>query len=73
MDANVLIRGKGKERWVKAPDLIIGPFMTIIEPDEMLAEVVLSANPRAYRKQLHAGFTTKRRICPGSCCQRSHP
>jgi aerobic carbon-monoxide dehydrogenase medium subunit len=45
MNANVLIRGKGKERWVSAPDLIIGPFMTIIEPDEMLAEVVLPANP----------------------------
>lgn len=45
MDANVLIRGKGKERWVRAQDLIIGPFMTTIEPDEMLAEVVLSANP----------------------------
>jgi aerobic carbon-monoxide dehydrogenase medium subunit len=45
MNANVLIRGKGKERWVSAPDLIIGPFMTVIEPDEMLAEIVLPANP----------------------------
>lgn len=45
MNANVLIRGKDKERWVNALDLIIGPFMTIIEPDEMLAEVVLPANP----------------------------
>jgi len=45
MNANVLIRGKDKERWVSAPDLIIGPFMTVIEPDEMLAEVVLPANP----------------------------
>jgi carbon-monoxide dehydrogenase medium subunit len=45
MDANILIRGKGKERWVKAPELIIGPFMTVLEPEEMLAEVVLSANP----------------------------
>ncbi len=45
MDANILIRGKGKERWVKAPELIIGPFMTVIEPEEMLAEVVLPANP----------------------------
>lgn len=45
MDANILIRGKGKERWVKAPELIIGPFMTVIEPDEMLSEVVLPANP----------------------------
>jgi carbon-monoxide dehydrogenase medium subunit len=45
MNANVLIRGKGKERWVSASDLIIGPFMTVIEPDEMLAEVFLAPNP----------------------------
>ncbi len=45
MNANVLIRGKDKERWVSAPDLILGPFMTVIEPDEMLVEVVLPANP----------------------------
>ncbi len=45
MNANVLIRGKDSERWVSAPDLIIGPFMTVIEPTEMLAEVVLPANP----------------------------
>jgi CO/xanthine dehydrogenase FAD-binding subunit len=45
MNANVLIRGKDSERWVTAPDLIIGPFMTVIEPTEMLAEVVLPANP----------------------------
>lgn len=42
MNMKCLIKSKGKEdRWVDAPDLIIGPFMTIIEPDEMLAEVVL--------------------------------
>jgi CO/xanthine dehydrogenase FAD-binding subunit len=45
MDANILLRGKGKERWVKASDLIVGPFMTVIEPDEMLAEVSLAPNP----------------------------
>jgi len=46
MDAKCLIKGKGKEdRWVDAKDLIIGPFMTVIEYDEMLAEVVLPANP----------------------------
>jgi carbon-monoxide dehydrogenase medium subunit len=45
MDANVLLKGKGKERWVKASDLIVGPFMTVIEPDEMLAEVILAPNP----------------------------
>jgi len=45
MNMKALIRGKGKERWVDAPDLIIGPFMTVIEPDEMLAELVLDPNP----------------------------
>ena len=45
MNMKALIRGKGKERWVDAPDLIIGPFMTVIEPDEMLAELVIDPNP----------------------------
>lgn len=46
MDAKCLIRGKGKDdRWIDAKDLIIGPFMTTIEYDEMLTEVVLPANP----------------------------
>jgi CO/xanthine dehydrogenase FAD-binding subunit len=46
MNANCLIKGKGKEdRWVEAKDLIIGPFMTTIEYDEMLTEVVLPPNP----------------------------
>ncbi len=46
MDAKCLIRGKGKDdRWIDAKDLIIGPFMTVIEYDEMLTEVVLPANP----------------------------
>jgi len=43
MNMKALIRGKGKERWVDAPDLIVGPFMTVIEPEEMLAELVLPA------------------------------
>ena len=41
MNMQALIKGKGKERWVDAPDLIIGPFMTVIEPEEMLAELVI--------------------------------
>ena len=45
MNAKWLLRGKGRERWVLAPDLILGPFMTVIEPDEMLAEVVLAPTP----------------------------
>ena len=45
MNMNILIKGKDKERWVDGRDLIIGPFMTTIEPDEMLAEVVLKPLP----------------------------
>jgi len=41
MNMGILIKGKGKERWVDAQDLIVGPFMTGIEPEEMLAEVVI--------------------------------
>jgi CO/xanthine dehydrogenase FAD-binding subunit len=45
MNMEILIKGKGRERWIKAPDLIIGPFMTVIEPDEMLAEIVIRPLP----------------------------
>jgi aerobic carbon-monoxide dehydrogenase medium subunit len=45
MNMELVIRGKGRERRVLAPDFILGPFMTVIEPDEMLAEVVLSPLP----------------------------
>jgi CO/xanthine dehydrogenase FAD-binding subunit len=46
MNAKCLVRGKGKEdRWVEAKDLIIGPFMTVIEYEELLTEVVLPPNP----------------------------
>lgn len=45
MNMKALIKGKGRERWVDAPDLIVGPFMTLIEPDEMLTEVVISPLP----------------------------
>ncbi len=41
MNMQALIKGKGRERWVDAPDLIVGPFMTVIEPEEMLAELVI--------------------------------
>ena len=45
MNLQALIRGKGEERWVAAPDLIVGPFQTLIEPHEMLAELVLEPWP----------------------------
>jgi len=41
LDANLKILSKSGERWVKATDFFIGPFMTVLEPEEMLAEVVL--------------------------------
>ena len=42
MNANCLVRSKGKEdRWVSASDLIVGPFMTVIEYEDLLTEVVL--------------------------------
>lgn len=39
--AKLHILKKGSDRWVSIDDFFMGPFMTIIEPDEMLAEVVL--------------------------------
>lgn len=37
----MLVKRVGSERWVSAEDFIVGPFMTVLEPEEMLAEVVL--------------------------------
>ena len=45
LDANLKILSKSGERWVKATDFFIGPFMTVLEPEEMLAEVVLPPMP----------------------------
>jgi len=41
LKAKMLVRSKKSERWVDAVDFFIGPFMTVIEVDEMLTEVVL--------------------------------
>jgi len=45
MNMKCLIKSSEGERWVDAPDLIIGPFMTVIEPQEMLSEIVLDPLP----------------------------
>ena len=45
LDANLKILSKSGERWVKATDFFIGPFMTVLEPEEMLAEVVFPPMP----------------------------
>ena len=36
---NMHIRSKNADRWVDADDFFTGPFMTVIEPHEMLSEV----------------------------------
>lgn len=41
LDANFKVLSNKGERWVKAADFFIGPFMTVLEPEELLAEVVL--------------------------------
>lgn len=38
-----LIRKKGGERWVDADEFFMGPFTTVIEPDELLVEVSIPA------------------------------
>ncbi len=45
MNMRALIKSKGAERWVDGQDLIIGPFMTVIEPHEMLVELELKPWP----------------------------
>jgi len=41
LNAKVLVKRKGSERWLSAQDFIVGPFMTVLEPEELLAEIVL--------------------------------
>jgi len=41
LGANLKVISNKGERWVSAKDFFIGPFMTVLEPDELLAEVVL--------------------------------
>ena len=43
--ANLHLLKKGSDRWVPVDEFFLGPFMTVIEPDEMLAEVVLPPLP----------------------------
>jgi carbon-monoxide dehydrogenase medium subunit len=46
LNAKLLLKKKGKERWVDASDFFMGPFTSVLEPDEMLVEVVLPPLPR---------------------------
>ncbi len=41
LNATLKVLKKNGERWVGAEDFFMGPFMTVLEPEEMLVEVVL--------------------------------
>ena len=41
MKARMLVRSRKGDRWVDAEDFFIGPFTTVVEHDELLAEVIL--------------------------------
>jgi CO/xanthine dehydrogenase FAD-binding subunit len=45
LNPKLKILKKGGERWMNGEEFFMGPFMTYLEPDEMLAEVVLNALP----------------------------
>jgi carbon-monoxide dehydrogenase medium subunit len=45
MNATLKIMKRGGERVVAAEDFFMGPFMTVIEPEEMLTEVVMRPLP----------------------------
>jgi CO/xanthine dehydrogenase FAD-binding subunit len=45
MNANLLVRSKGKERWIAADDFFAGPFMSVMEPTEMLVEILFPPLP----------------------------
>ncbi len=45
LDAKLKVLSTDGERWEDAVDFIIGPFMTTLEPQELLAEVVIPALP----------------------------
>lgn len=41
LNAKMLVKSNKGERWVSADDFFMGPFMTVLEPQDMLTEVVL--------------------------------
>ena len=45
LDGRFRLRSQARERWVPAHEFFIGLFTTVLEPDELLAEVALPALP----------------------------
>jgi carbon-monoxide dehydrogenase medium subunit len=46
LNARFLVKSKTNEYWSEADDFFVGPFGTVIQPDEMLVEVALPALPQ---------------------------
>jgi CO/xanthine dehydrogenase FAD-binding subunit len=60
LDASLVLSSRDRgNRQVRAADFFLGPFMTTIEPDEMLTEVVLPA-PNGARRRVHFEEVTER-------------
>ncbi len=45
LKAQLVVKSQKGERTVSADDFFVGPFMTVLEPEEMLAEVILPPLP----------------------------
>ncbi len=45
LNARYLVRSKNGERWVGCDEFYLGPFTTVMEPDELLVEVEIPALP----------------------------
>jgi CO/xanthine dehydrogenase FAD-binding subunit len=45
LQAKLLVKSQKADRWVEASDFFLGPFMSVLEPEEMLAEVLLPPMP----------------------------
>jgi CO/xanthine dehydrogenase FAD-binding subunit len=43
--ARCLVRERDGERWVDASDFFVGPFMTVLEPEELLVEISIPPIP----------------------------
>ena len=46
LNARFLVKSKTNQYWTEADDFFVGPFATVIQPDEMLVEVALPALPQ---------------------------
>lgn len=45
LGARFRLRNQARERWVSSQDFFVGPFTTVLEPDELLVEIDLPAMP----------------------------